>query len=91
MLSLLGLSGPLKWVIIGGLALSAAGAAVAWLRWDAISDERVRAAAAGNAAVIQVIKDRNVIEEEINASTDDNLRDLLGIPGGLRRAGDCPC
>lgn len=89
--SLLGLSGLARTFILAGIAISVVGGVVAWLRWDAVSDERARAAAANNAAVIEVIKKKNEIETEIENATDDDLRDLLGIsPSGRLRIDTAP-
>ena len=78
--SFMGLSSSMRIVIYAGLGAVALIAAVGWLRWDATQDERLRAAAAGNAAVIDVLKEKNEIEERIDNESDDHIRSLLGIP-----------
>jgi len=78
--SFMGLSGPLKIAIYAGVAFLAISAAVGWLRWDAIQDERTRAAAEANATIVEDMKDKNEIEEEIDNADGHYLRDILGIP-----------
>ncbi len=58
---------------------------IAWLRHDAALDERARISAARDRATLEALEERNEIEEEVRNAPDSDLRDLLGIPSGLRQ------
>ena len=78
--SFMGLSKTLRLAVYAGIAMVMLSGIVGWLRWDAAMDERRSAVARSNAEVIEVLKERNEIERRMENATDNDLRDILGIP-----------
>ena len=72
-----------RFALMVGAALVVLGL-IAWLRHDAALDERARISAARDRATLEALAERNKIEEEVRNAPDSDLRDLLGIPSGLR-------
>ena len=76
------LTGIGKYLLLGGLVLSA----VAWLRWDAITDYRDELLLDYALTRLEQLREANELKDEINALDDDALRErasewLLGASG----------
>lgn len=71
-----------RFALMVGAALVVLGL-VAWLRHDAALDERARISGERDRATLEALKEKNEIEEEVRHAPDNDLRDLLGIPGGM--------
>ena len=82
LLGLVATPGARRFALAGVAALAVLGL-IAWLRHDAALDERDRISAARDRATLNALVDKNEIEEEVRNAPDSNLRDLLGIPGGV--------
>ena len=68
-------------LIGGGLAIVIAAAGIAWLRWDAVKDERAKQEAAANKARLEHIEGARSVEREIENLGSDGFNDAIdGLP-----------